>query len=168
MTRQGLALFLALWLAVGGGGKLLRYAPARESAAPRTERLVREFLAARGWTLAGRSPITRAGLYSAQLFTRPGCTETLRVAVVGNSSEASEVVLAGLGADTAFLNDGRFSARPATNAFAAQVLRASLSLSADWIMLPVAVAPAPRIGDRSSCAPPVPDEWAQIDAGGRL
>lgn len=126
MSRVGLTLLLSVWLALGVGGKLLRYAPSHEAAAHRTEQLVRAFLEARGWTFVDRKPITTAGLYAAQSFSKPGCARALQVVVLGASSEASDVVLAALGADAAFMNDGQFSARPAATAFAAQVLQAGI------------------------------------------
>ncbi len=164
MTRLALVLLFVPWLAVSMGGKILRYAPEREASAPRAERLVRTFLEAEGWTFAGRRPITGAGLYALQSFTRSGCAHPLRVAVLGLSGEASEVMRASLGPDTAFLSDGRVSAQPSGTAFAIRAALAGLSLASDRILAPLAISPAPRADDRSPCAPPAPAEWARIGA----
>jgi hypothetical protein len=164
MTRLALVLIFVPWLAVSMGGKILRYEPAREASAPRAERLVRTFLEAEGWTFADRRPITAAGLYALQSFTKPGCARPLRVAVLGLSSEASEVVLASLGPDSAFLSDGRLSAGPSATAFAEKAALAGLSLASDRTLAPLAISPAPKANDRSLCAPPAPAEWARIGA----
>lgn len=164
MKRLALVLLLAPWLALSTGGKVLRYAPEREASGPRAERLVRRFLEAEGWTFADRRPITGAGLYALQSFTRPGCPRPLQVAVLGLSSESAEVVRTSLGPDSAVLSDGRFSARLSATKFAEEAALAGLSLASDRIMPPLAVSPAPRPDDRSPCAPPPPADWARIAA----
>jgi len=160
MLRPAVAAVLAAWLALGVGGKLVRYAPEREAAGPRIERLTREFLVARGWTVADRTAITGAGLYAAQSFTKPGCPRPLRVVVLGPSAEASEVVRASLGADTALVGDRRSTAETSPIAYAAGIARAGLSLSADQTTFRLAMSPAPKAGD--PCSPPAADTWATI------
>jgi hypothetical protein len=144
------------------GGKIMRYAPEREASAPRAERLVRTFLQSEGWTFADRRPITGAGLYALQSFRKPGCPRPLDVAVLGLSNESAEVVLASLGPDSAFLSDGRLSARPSAIAFMEKAALAGLNLASDRIMAPLAISPAPRADDRSPCAPPAPAAWTRI------
>ncbi len=164
MSRPLLVSLCVVWLALSMGGKLLRYGPEREAAQARSERLVREFLEARGWNYAGRTSITAAGLYAAQTFAKPGCPNRLRVVALGASNEASDAILANLGPDAAFLDDGRFSARPSATAFATRAARAGLGLGKGSAIVGLVVAPAPVGGDRSSCAPPPPGEWARIGA----
>ena len=152
---------LAVWLAVGVGGKVVRYAPEREADGPRAERMVREFLAAHGWAFRDRRPLTEAGLYSVQSFVKTGCVRRLEVVVLGASNEASDVALDKLGPDTAFFNDGRFTARPLATAVLGQAVRGVLSLRADRIVPTLAVSPAP-IGVLSSCSAPNAAEWEHL------
>lgn len=162
MIRSGAILFLAAWLALGVGRKISRYAPAGEAAGPRAERLVRKFLAGRGWVFSGARPITGAGLYSAQSFAKPGCARNLEVAVLGASDEAVDVVFASLGPNAAFPNNGALSPRPSSLAFFAAAARLGPRFASDRTMPPLVVSPAPRADDHSSCAPPAPVEWARI------
>ncbi len=162
MSWARLVSLLAVWLALGVGGKVVRYAPEHETAGTRSERLVREFLQAHGWTVSDRTPITAAGLYMAQSFVKPGCPKPLRVVALGASNEAYDVVLASLGSDAAFLEDGRFTARPSPTAFLTRAGRLGLGLRSDRAIVTFLVAPAPVADDRSFCAPPPPGEWARI------
>ncbi len=164
MNRWGLALLLLAWLALGVGGKILRYSPEAEGTEHRSERLVRTFLEDRGWTFAGRKPLTAAGLYSVQSFTKPGCPHPLRIAVLGAASDVFDVVASSLGADVAFFNDGEFSPRPSKTAYVTRAARAGFNLASNRVLLPLVVAPAPKPDDPSPCAPPPPGEWSQIGA----
>ena len=127
MSRTLIAL-LAAWLALSIGGKVARYAPEQEAAGPRADRLVREFLGAYGWSLAERQKMTRAGLYTAQIFNKAGCDQRMAVAALGAADEAADVAVDQLGQDVAFLEDGQFSARPSAGAFFASAARAGLTL----------------------------------------
>jgi hypothetical protein len=164
VTRLGFTLLFSCWLALGVGGKILRYGPEREQAAPRTERLVRSLLESQGWRFVDRRPITKAGLYAAQSFTKPGCARPLEVAVIGASNEAFEVVMASLGPDAAVLDDGRITARPSGVDFAARAMRGGLSFTSDRLLLPMVVSPAPAADDHSWCASPAPAQWAGAGA----
>ena len=108
MSRVTLIALLAAWLALGIGGKVARYPPEQEAAGPRAERLVREFLGAYGWSLAERQKMTRAGLYTAQVFVKAGCDQRIAVAALGAADEAADVAVDPPGQDVAFLEDGRF------------------------------------------------------------
>jgi hypothetical protein len=164
MNWARLVSLFAVWLALGVGAKIVRYAPERESAGDRSERLVREFLEARGWTAGDRTPITATGLYMAQSYLKPGCPNPLRVVALGASSEAYDLVLERLGSDAAFLENGQFTARPSATAFLTRAGRLGLGLRSDRAVVPFLVAPAPVADDRSRCAPPPPGEWTRIGA----
>ena len=165
--RTSLIIGLALWVVLSVGGKLIRYEPYREPAGPRAERLVREVLAAHGWTLDERSPLTGAGLYIVQSFVKNHCDRRLKVVVLGVSSEAIDVVLDRLGPDTAFFDGDQFSPRPVAAGAAGRELRALARLSADEIMPILAVNPAPRKADHSRCSWPSGEEWALLGGGKR-
>jgi hypothetical protein len=161
VVRGVLVVALAVWLAAGVGGKVVRYAPEREPGGPRAERAVREVLAAHGWTFSDRKPLTEAGMYSIQSFAKAGCDRRIEVVVLGASNEAFDVVLDKLGPDTAFFNDGRFTARPLATAVIGQAVRGVLSLKADRITPTLAVSPAP-VGVLSSCSAPRAVEWGHL------
>ena len=161
MSRVTLIALLAAWLALSIGGKVARYAPEQEAAGPRAERLVREFLGAYGWSLADRQKMTRAGLYTAQVFVKAGCDERIAVAALGAADEAADVAVDQLGPDVAFLEDGRFSARPSAGAFFAGAARAGLTLESRRLLPTLAVAPAPPRTE-APCTPPPAGAWANL------
>jgi hypothetical protein len=161
MSRVALIALLAAWLASGIGGKVARYAPEQEAAGPRAERLVREFLGAYGWSLAERQKMTRAGLYTAQIFNKAGCDQRIAVAVLGAADEAADVAVDQLGQDVVFLEDGHFSARPSAGLFFAGAARAGLTLESHRLLPTLAVAPAPRRTE-APCTPPPAGAWANL------
>ena len=165
MNTKTLTLLVVPWIALGVGLKLTRYAPEREASAPRAERLVKSFLEERGWRFEDRTRLTAAGVYAAQVFTKPGCPSKLKVVVLDLSEQATDVVRQSLGPETAFLYDGDFSTNPSPAAFAAKAVRAGLTLTADRLMPPLAVSPAPKPEDHSPCAPPPASEWIRIGEG---
>ena len=157
---------LQSWIlvALGVGARIWRYGPDPEGAAPRTERLTCSLLESHGRRFVDRRSITKAGLYAAQSFAKPGCARPLQVAVIGASNEAFEVVMASVGPDAAGLDDGKITERPSRAEFAARGVRGGLSFASDRFLLPIVVSPAPVADDRSWCASPFPAQRAGVAA----
>ncbi len=161
MDRRALIVLTGVWLVLGLGAKAMRYAPEREAIAPRAERIVKSFLAERGWLLSDRVALTRAGVYVAQVFIRDGCRDLMAVVALGAADESADVVRQALGPDMAFLQGGQIVDHPSASASLANTLHGGLRLATGDVTPVLAIAPAPGKA-REVCKPPPAGDWAAL------
>lgn len=161
MHRTLVYLLVAVWLGIGLGAKAVRYLPGREPAAAHADAVVASFLARDGWTPSGRVPLTRAGVYTAQLFTHADCARPMAVVVLGRADEASSLLRLRLGNDVAYIDAGRAFAAADLTAFLARTWRAGGGLYSGPVMPVIAVSPAPR-QEATRCGPPPLERWREI------
>ena len=129
------------------------------------EQSLQGFLAAHGWTLAGRQMLTGDGSSFAMLFSHDDCPARLAVAAVPHGAEAASMTQAALGAGTRWLANGELLAAPPLRAQFWQetqpALLARLGAGPDRTMPLVAVALS-KATPQAGCAPPPDAAWVQL------
>lgn len=168
MTKRMIAAILLLAF-LSLGGKTFRYAPEQASRTERAQSAVTQFLFAHGWQPYGRRKLTSHATYEALVFARTGCERLLQVAPLGRNDEIATLMRKKLGTDIAFLQDGAFSDRPATDRFVQRALvqsaLAQVGLGKDNVLPVLAIAPAPKQGGAAVAAPcdgPSREAWGQL------
>lgn len=159
MSRAVLIL-LATWICVSAAGKAWRYMPDRVSGEAHARQVVREFLAGEGWQFSRGVPLTRAALYQADVFEKPGCPAPMAVVVLGSADEASASIRLKLGDDVGYIDAGSRQATHDPAAFLHRVWQVA-GLGHDAPLPRLAVTPAPGQGP-APCRPPELAAWAGL------
>lgn len=158
-----LILLACAWLLASVGLKVLRDHRDGGSVEAQAERAVEAFLAAHGWSLAGRARVTASGLYHAQVFGKPGCDRQMLVISLGATLEALAMIEGPFGGDVAYLVGGRFSSTLSTFDYKARALVAGLNFMRQRVLPILAVSPPPPQAP-AGCQPPAAPAWRRLSA----
>lgn len=160
MISRTILFLVAAWLAVSITVKLARYLPERETAVARAERIVSALLAQEGWQAGARISLTKAAVYQAHLFVKPGCPRPIAIVVLGSSDEAESLISQRLGSNVAYIGAAGASAHQDIPAFVGRALMAGSTFR--HALPTIAVSPAPTI-EPHPCAPPVQAAWTALE-----